>query len=235
MKISKPLQIVVLSTIALGIQFTGRAQGNLVNLYENWTIGSVTSIGGDGPIGIPSSVDITSSTSAILHPGWANNAISIQYNQFGAIAPVLSGNLDTTSGTTYEITFTINSESAALISPNMSMSFGNFAIDYFPVPALGLGAPFNAAPLNIEFTAMAASPITFISFTEYPCDVVSDFYNSIYLSNLSVVAVPQVIPVPEVSTASLLGLGGCAWLLAPFGRRSFGMRKSEDGDQRTDD
>jgi hypothetical protein len=46
-----------------------------------------------------------------------------------------------------------------------------------------------------------------------------DEADSVLFNNVS------VIEVPEMSAASLLGLGGCVWLLAPPWRRSFQNRK----------
>lgn len=215
MKISKPLQFVVLATIALGKQFDARAQGNLANLND-WI--AQTKYGSSPNSGII----ISDSASAIFFGSYSTNVFSGPDH----IIPVLTGILDTTPGTTYEISYCLEHD-GRFIYCDGTFSFGSFNYGF----NLSFTGHSSGTPEVFDFLVTANASLTPMSFA-WPA---IDNGDAAFLSNFSVTAVPEVIPVPEVSTASLLGLGGCAWLLAPLGRRSVGTRKSEDGNQRTDD
>jgi hypothetical protein len=205
MKISEPLQIVVLSTIVLGLQFDGRAQDNLANLND-WT--AQTEYGSSPNSGII----ISGSASAIFFGSYSTNVVSGPDH----IIPILTGTLDTTSGTTYEISYNLEHDGRFIFCYG-TFSFGSF--NY------GFDLPFTGQPSGtseaFDFLVTANTLSTQMSFA-WPA---IDNGDAAFLSDFSVTALPEMISVPEVSTARLLGLGGCAWLLAPFGRRSFEKRK----------
>jgi hypothetical protein len=208
MKIGSPLQIIVLSATALGFQFDARAQDNLANLND-WTAGTQY---GSSP---NSGIIISDSASAIFFGSYSANVFSGPDH----IIPILTGTLDTTPGTTYKISYSLEHDGRFIFCDG-TFSFGSF--NY------GFNLPFTGQPSGtpeaFDFLVTANASSTPMSFT-WPA---IDNGDAAFLSHFSVTAVPEVIPVPEVSTAGLLGLGGCAWLLAPFVRRSSGKRKSEN-------
>jgi len=201
MNIRKSLQAVVLITIVLGIPCAGRAQDNLVNLND-WT--GQTKYGSSPNSGIV----ILDSVSAIFFGSYSTNVFSGPDH----IIPVLTGTLATAPGATYDISYTLEHDGRFIFCAG-TFSFGNFSY--------GFNLPFNGQPSpaaeSFNFLVTADASITATSFA-WPA---IDNGDAAFLTSFSVTAVPLVNPVPEASTASLLMLGGCAWLLAPFCRRAF--------------
>jgi hypothetical protein len=125
------------------------------------------------------------------------------------IVPILTGNLDTTPGALYEISYTIGNDPTHVFGVGaFSMSFGNFT---YSTSLYDMGSPGSSQ--NLNFLLTANSPITTISF-RWGLDNGQEGT----LCNLSVSAMPQA--VPEVSTVRLLGLAGCILLIARPWRRT---------------
>jgi hypothetical protein len=123
----------------------------------------------------------------------------------------LGANLNTTAGATYEISFTLQDAS---FSGNFGgagdLWFGNCKNsldDAFDDGYMGHGG-YVFPSVNYDFTAVAASSTTSISF-----DFVLDEGLNANLSNL------MITEVPEISSNRLLCCGGCMFLLARQLRR----------------
>ena len=204
MNIRKSLQAVVLITIVLGIPCAGRAQDNLVNLND-WT--GQTKYGSSPNSGIV----ILDSVSAIFFGSYSTNVFSGPDH----IIPVLTGTLATAPGATYDISYTLEHDGRFIFCAG-TFSFGSFIY--------GFNLPFNGQPSGASetfgFLVTADSLSTATSFA-WPA---IDNGDAAFLSNFSVTALPLVNPVPEASTASLLGLGGCACWVASACGRFFGKR-----------
>jgi hypothetical protein len=202
MKISKSLQIVMWSTIALGLQSSGHAQGNLVNLYD-WTPETMY---GQSP---NAGIDISSFNSAYFMGEYSTNVFSGPSH----IVPILTGNLATTPGATYEISYTIGLNGSQ-DNNGGSLTFGSFDCGFsFTLPA-------NSWPLyepteNFDFLVTATSPNTTMIFNFGGIDNGME----IDVSNFSVAV------VPEISAARLFGFLGCVLVLAQPWQRLFQKRK----------
>ncbi len=181
----------LLSAILLPFQSYGQAPVNLVNLYD-WT--NVTAnTGGQDPSGF---VIIKSSTSAIFQGG---------LNGFNPIYPAIARALNTIPGAAYEISYT--AEDLSESGPNVAtLYFGNTSTQV-DLPEHEFGS--SAIPVNVDFTAMATSATTPMSFV-FGTDIDND---QDYLYNLS------VTEVPEVRTEKLLFVFGCALLYVRRWRR----------------
>ena len=210
MKISKPLQILMLSTIALGLQPSGHAQGNLVNL-NNWTASSAI-LPGFSPVPPPK---ITSFNSAYFL-GWLTSYTN-NPTIFALSAGILTGNLNTTPGATYEISFSLDMGDSVGIDVAF-MSFGNITAGGKIPVLLNTNVtsenPNITLPVCCDYTVLATSDITTMSFSVTP-----DVSCGVNLENL------LVVETPEVSTVRLFGFGGCALLIAQQWRRLFPKRK----------
>ena len=196
MNVSKSLQIIILSTITLGLQSSGHTQSNLVNLYD-WKNTGINSLSGP-----PFITNIWTSTS----PDEAFGGLFFYNN--------VSANLDTTPGASYEISFSGQFGGYSYWG-GPTMSFGSFSTgcELLPGGQLNNGDGYYP-PVNFDFTVVATDPITAMSFTLYV-----DNNSEITLSNVS------VIQVPEISPTSLIAFGGCILILARQWRRTFQKRK----------
>jgi hypothetical protein len=200
-RISRSLHMLMLSAFALGFQASGRAQGNLVNLYD-WT--NQTRYVPDPNYYII----IGSFNSANFRSGITTNPL------LGGpfiVEPVLTGSLPTTPGITYEISFTMQLGAPFAAFGGASLSFGNFTTNCdLQNPANGNQPGYNP-PVNFDFTAVATSPTTAMSFNAG----FNDYTDGMLLSNVA------VMEVPEISASRLFGFGGCVLLLARQWRRLF--------------
>lgn len=197
MKINNRLQIVMLSTIALGLQTSGRAQGNLVN-FNGWTNETMFV-----PPGTQSEfVQIDSPISATFEGGWTTNASGLYPGIPTDASPILTGSLDTVPGAIYEIAFAMQ---LGQFEGSAEMWFGDFTtncdLTAFYNPA-NQGQPFG--PVNMDFTVVATSATTTMSFQSY-LDPVGG-YASLYDVSVN--------EVPEISAARLFGFGGGVLLFA---------------------
>lgn len=167
-----------------------QAQGTLVDLYS-WT---------DESVPITGLIDIYSSNSATFVGNFANFPALNQLN--------LIGDLDTATGTTYNISFTLQDSSLG--------DFGGAGDVWFGTDEISLNRAFEDGymtnggyvfpPVNYNFTAVAASSTTSMSF-----NFVLDEGLNADLSNLQIT---QIQPVPEASTGRLFCYGGCLLFLA---------------------
>ena len=204
MSISKSLLSVIVTILAIGLQASGHAQGNLVNLYD-WSNDTMYS-------GSPqNNVSILSFNAASFNGSQSTNGAP-----YSLALPVLTANLATGPGTTYEISFTMQNEFLES-SGQTEVQFGGFTTNFDLPPARLIGGDLQSFPVNIDFTASAASWLTTMEFT-----VPVDTGDAISLNNFS------VTEVPEISSASLFGFGGCVLLLVQQWRRLFQKRKKAD-------
>jgi hypothetical protein len=195
----------MLSAFALGLQSSGRAQGNLVNLYD-WA--NQTRYVPDPNYYIT----IGSFNSANFRSGITTNPL---LGDPFIVEPILTGSLHTTPGITYEITFTMQLGSPFDAFGGASLSFGNFITNCdLQNPANGNQPGYNP-PVNFDFTAIATSPTTAMSFNAG----FNDYTDGMLLSNVA------VMEVPEISASRLFGFGGCVLLLARQWRRFSPKRK----------
>lgn len=198
LKTSKALQTVMLPVIALGLQSSGHAQGNLVNLYD-WT--GETMYAADPNDG----VIISSFNSANFFGAYSTNVL----NGPDHIVPILAGSLDTTPGTTYEISYTLEETYNHSFFDGGYMKFGNDTNPCnFSDAIRNPGTDTYAATNFYDYTDIATSTTTTMSLE---CHL--DNGDSIQVTGLS------VIEVPEISAARLFGFGGCVLLLAQPWRR----------------
>lgn len=214
MSINQSLPLLLLTMITLVLQPRGHAQGNVVNLYH-WTIVTATPPGSyTSPTG---SVQILSATSAMIYSGQ-----NVFTNPFllGPSNPTLSGNLNTTPGTAYEIIVTLQNNSQWLCNPYLT--FGDFTTNFILPNLGGPNPPIGGPPVNIDFTIAATSAITMMSINPGLYDV-----GQVSLFNFS------VVEAPEVSSAELLALGGGVWWLAPQAWRSLHTRKRNQSTAKT--
>lgn len=192
MIISKLPSVVTTIIFVLAFQSSVYAQGNMVNLY-NWT--GETEYGPSPNYGIT----LVSSTSAIFFGAYSTNTTSGPDH----IVPVLAGDLDTTPGATYEISYTVANDPAHEEFGGGTMSFGSFSNS---IDLLAMGSPGSSE--NFDFLVAASSAVTPMSF--------SWSIDNGYQTTLSSLSVTEV---PEASTVGLFGLGGIVWLLAQGWRR----------------
>jgi hypothetical protein len=177
----KALPVALISVIVFGLQSRALAQGNLVDLY-GWA--NETEVGYDPN---PSDyVNVSSSNSANFYGDLSPNGFAV---------PIVSGSLDTIPGAAYEISFTLQNN--FITFSDAQLYFGNTLTD-IDLPSEGSGNPANMSPIpvSIDFTAMATSSTTPMSF-EFGLDSSGD--DSLY--NF------QVMEVPETSSAKLFALG----------------------------
>jgi hypothetical protein len=209
MKINHRSSIVMMAVIASGLGFRAQAQSNLVNLYD-WT--PETQYGFTPDQGI----SIGSFDSASFYGQYSVNG---RGNRNDIIHPILTVNLDTTPGTTYQISYTLEMSNLSRFQTPGSLSFGNDPssfLFYFP------SSPLDGDQTSIfDYTRTAVASTTTMTF--YVGFI--DTGDLLCLSDFSVTALSPVTPVPEVSTASLLVLGGGVWLLAAVRRRTFEPRQ----------
>lgn len=149
---------------------------------------------------------ISSANAAIFFGSYSTNVLSGPDH----IVPVLTGNLETTPGATYEISCTVANDPlhAEIGSGNLSFGSSNYGIDLF-----AMGGPGSTQ--NFDFQITATSPSTTMAFTWW--------IDNGYQASVSGFSVTQV---PEVSSARLSGLGGCMLLLALHWRRLSQRRQS---------
>jgi hypothetical protein len=141
----------------------------------------------------------------------SNSAMFIgNYNNEGGFNDlILTGSFDTTPGTSYQISFTLQDESPIGDDGGSgSLDFGNSEISLdgaFCGSYLSNGTyVFPAA--NYNFTATATSPTTTMSF-----NLSLDEGLDTGLSNLTIT---QIMAVPETSSTRLFLFGGCVFMLA---------------------
>ncbi len=176
----KFLFALLLSAILLQIQSKVEAQANLINLYD-WS--NNTQVGYDTN---PNDyVNLSSFNSASFYGDLSPNGFAV---------PILSGTLSTIPGAAYEISFTLENQNNEACSGYEY--FGNTSTD-IDMPPAG-GSPFSPtfAPINVDFTVIANSTSTDMSF-EFALD------NS-GVASLSDLTVQEV---PEMSTSEMFALG----------------------------
>lgn len=155
-----------------------------------------------------------SNETAYAVPGSEGNYISISSadsvnfsggmgtNPYIFVVPVLAGDINTTPGATYEISFTM--QDLNLFEGSASESFGAYSTNFnLPVVDESGDPGYYDLPVNIDFTAVATSATTMMSFQ---CFLDND--GAATLDHL------MVTEVPETSTTRLFLYGGCALLLA---------------------
>ncbi|HXI69230.1 MAG TPA: hypothetical protein VNN22_02615 [Verrucomicrobiae bacterium] len=198
MKISKLLQNVILLAIAGGFQSGGHAQENLVNLYD-WTPQTLNGLSPNQGVNI-----------------WSSNSVGFDVQNgaviFSHTTPSLTGNLDTTPGASYQISFDLSFNAHTPYVDWFSVSFGDNSFGFDPFGLIFSDPNFYSG--TIDFTVIATAPITAMQLAAY-----GDNGESFYVSDLMVTA------VPEVSVNRLLGLGGGSLLLAHLCRRVIPGRK----------
>ena len=193
------LQTAVLSVIIFQFPFRGQAQGNLVDLYD-WSNET-------GYVPDPSNfIAIDSYNAAYFSSGFTTNP-------FGHgplfVQPILSGSFSTTSGVTYDVSFTLQLNAPNDIFGGASMSFGDFTTNCdLESPTHGDQPGYNP-PMDFSFTSVATGPATSMTFFAGFGD---------YTDGLSISDV-MVTEVPEMSTFSMFFYGGCALLLAKHLRK----------------
>ncbi len=187
----------MLPSIVLGLQSSGLAQTNLVNLYD-WNISSDT--------GSPD-VRITSFNSASFLGDGATNGGPTSVS-------TLSGVLNTIPGATYEISFTMVNEVEQY--GGGSETFGNTGTSFL-LTSTETNVPPNYIPnpVNIDYTAVATSTTTTMTF-EASVDG-EDGWTELFDAS--------VVEVPETSGVGLLGFGGCFLLFANQWRRLLQKQK----------
>ncbi len=143
---------VVLLVVVLGLKGSGYAQGNLLNLYT-WTNATMHS---SNP---QHNVQIESFNSARFAGSLGtNNPYSFP------VTPILTGNLATTPGASYEISFTMENMWITDWGPT-EVSFGNFTTN-FDLPRIQQrGSQYQYFPVNLDFTVLANSSTTTMTFT----------------------------------------------------------------------
>ena len=185
----------VAALLVIGIHFSakGLAQGNLVDLYD-WTDQSSPYTG---------LINVYSSNSAVYEG---------DYGAYGGFNHLnLAGNITTTPGVTYDVSFTLLNESSS-DSGSGCMMFGNiqtnlnFAFSPSDSYLTSDGYAFN--PVTFTFSVLATDSSTPVSFN-FDLDEginanVSDF---------------MITAVPEMSTGSYLLFGGCMLVLARESRK----------------
>lgn len=193
------LQIAILSAIIFQVPLWGRAQENLVDLY-NWSNDT-------GYVPDPSSfITIDSFDSVYFYSGFTTNPLNEGPQ---VVQPILSGMLATTPGETYDVSFTMQLGAPSDAFGGASMSFGDFVTNCdLQNPAHGDSPGYNP-PMSFDFALVATSPATPMAFY-------ADFGD--YTDGLSI-SDAIVTEAPEASTTRLFWCGGCTWLLFRFLRR----------------
>lgn len=191
------LRIVVLAVIIFCVQSRSYAQGNLVDLY-NWS--NETEVGYDPN---PNDyVNIVSATSAYFYGDYSPNGFAV---------PILSTTLNTIPGATYDVSFTLQDQNVEACSGYEY--FGNTSTDVDLQPPVGDPINPSLVPENIDFTVIANSTETDMSF-----EFALDSSGIASLSNFS------VTEVPEVSSGKLFVFLGCILLCVRKWRRLLQMR-----------
>jgi hypothetical protein len=168
------------------------ARGNMVNL-NNWTPapGSASYLAEVNPVGV------VNPTSAVFSDGI--------YIHNGSCYIGFTGNLATTPGTYYDISFTLQNLSPP--AAYVTMNFGSWTTD--------LSAAINAfylGPLGPQHNAVN---FNFITLAQSPATAMDFFVNldapggGVYLSNLSVVPVPELTFTAVLLVIGLAGLFVC--------------------------
>jgi hypothetical protein len=188
----------------IGFQSIGRAQGNLVNLYS-WTF--QTNLMPGVLVSRPTSFTVLSAEAVLLYIGQLEDT-NPRVPVFGPLNPTLTGNISTIPGATYELICTLQNLDAMYLADPTFM-FGNFSTNFVLLPS----APDAISTLNIDFTVMATSTVTTMSFNPWCNDDTGGGRFSI--SGFS------LVQIPEISTGKLLGIGGSALLIAHRCRRFF--------------
>ncbi|HEV2329076.1 MAG TPA: hypothetical protein VGY56_09845 [Verrucomicrobiae bacterium] len=189
-------QIAAVSFFVIRYPSIGAAQGNLADLY-NWVDESVPYKG---------LIDIYTSNSATFVGDYGSNFSDV--NQLN-----LSGNLSTTPGVPYEISFTLQDTGIGDFAGAGNVCFGNSEIILDSTFADGYitNGGYVFPPVNFDFIAVAASSTTSMSF-----GFALDEGLNADLSNLEIT---EITPAPEASTNWLVCCGGCVLLLAKQLRR----------------
>ena len=188
MRISRPLVFAVVVVLAFAFQASGRAQGNMVDFY-GWNPVVLY-----GPQSAGPSVISSGEVEFFVQP-------STNYpNPPFTTIPGLTSILDTTPGSTYEISYNATFGAHSLIW-SLSVEFGNDTFDI---------GPGGAATNFFDFMDTATSPNTAMTIR-----FSGDNGDSIDLSNFT------VTEVPEPPVVGLLGLGGGIVLLVLSRRRGF--------------
>ena len=204
MKRGAALKFILSLIIAFGLQNSGRAQGNLVNLY-NWAF--QTNLLPGVIVSRPASETILSAESVLLYVGQQED-INPGISVFGPLNPTLSCDISTVPNATYELICTLqNLDSQYQADP--TIAFGNFSTNFVILPSDLDG---SGATTNIVFTVTATSTITMLSFNPGSYDDRGAGMFSI--SGFS------VMEIPEVSTATLFAVGGSVLFIAHRWRRS---------------
>jgi hypothetical protein len=204
MRAGNVLLFILLLCVAIGLQSSGRSQGNLVNLY-NWAF--QTNLLPGVLVSRPASETISSAESVLLYIGQQEDTNPL-VPVFGPLNPILTGNISTIPGATYELVCTLqNMDSMYVADP--TIIFGNFSTNFVLLPSDSDGITTS----NTDFTVTATSMVTAMSFNPWCNDDTGGGRFSI--SGFS------LVETPEVSTATLFGIGGSALLLAHRWRRSF--------------
>jgi hypothetical protein len=186
-KLLKTWQTVMLAAM-LAVELNGQAQANLINLY-NWSNDTRYS-------GSPNhNVQIDSFDSAKFYGGRSTN------NAPSPLAlPVLTGDLYTTPGASYEIAFTMQNDYLESIG-NTKVSFGGFVTNLDLPSAQFNSQGLQVYPVDINLNFVATSQTTDFTFC-----VPLDEGDVISLDNFT------MMEVPEMPTSAILGLFGGFWL-----------------------
>jgi hypothetical protein len=178
----------------------GHAQGDLVNLY-NWS-NETESV---APDTMSRFISIYSNSSADFYGGFTTN-----YSSGFAVCPLLVGTVNTVPGDSYEVSFTMQNMSG--YAGGVAESFDGDSTNLsFPSDDLG----YTEIPVNVDFTAVATSTTTMVSFQCYldPEGGQADLYNV------------SVTEVPESSASRLFLCGGFVLLMAKQLRKATQKQK----------
>lgn len=198
------LIILLLLSIAIGLQSNGHAQGNLVNLF-NWTF--QTNLAPGVLVSQPSYETIVSAEAVLLYIGQSEDT-NPRMAIFGPLNPNLVCDINTIPGATYELFCTLQNLDA-MYQANPTITFGNFSTNFVVLPS----APDAGTTSTIDFTVTATSATTMMSFNPGSNDDTGG--STFSISNFS------LVETPEVSASTLFGVGGTALLLAHGWRRYF--------------
>lgn len=199
-------QIAAIFVLMFGLQSSGQAQGNLADLYD-WN----NETQNVSPATQGEYVSIFSANSAGFYGGFATNNLADGYYHY--VSPILTGNLDTTSGATYEVSFTMVDN--PIDTASATVSFGDFTTNFdLPINySSGLNGIYGI-PVTIDFTAVATSATTTMSFQ-----------NQVSFEGNDSVYDLEVTEVPETSATRLFLCGGFVLLLAKRMRPLIQKRK----------
>lgn len=198
-------RVALLSGFLLQLSSAGQAQENLVDLYH-WSNET-------GYVPNPSNfVAINSYNTAYFSSGYTTNP----FNQGPLfVEPVVSGELNTIPGVTYDVSFTLQLNAPYDAFGGASMSFGAFTTNCnLQNPANGDQPGYNP-PVNFDFTSVATATTTPMSF----CAGFDDFSDGLSISDVMVTA------VPEISSAKLFCCGLALLVLREQWTRLINRRK----------